>query len=303
MTELTLSDLENNDDFIGRHIGPRAAEKTTMLSRLGYDDMAGFIADVVPTSIFEAQSMALPGAQTEYATLARIREIADQNVVKKSLIGMGYYNTITPPVVQRNVLENPAWYTAYTPYQAEISQGRLEAILNFQTIIKDLTGMEIANASLLDEGTAAAEAMTMAQRISRSKATQFFISEACLPQTIAVVQTRAKPLGIEVVVGDHRTDFVAEKCFAALFQYPSVNGTIADFRDAIKDLQANKGLAIMATDLLALTLLTPPGEMGADIVVGEGQSIGVLAYLWATVDHTQPLWPPPTSTSVPCRAA
>ena len=275
MTKLTLCELENNDDFIGRHIGPRDAEKAAMLSRLGYDDMAKFIADVVPASIFEADSLALPGAQTEYATLARIREIADQNIVKKSLIGMGYYNTITPPVVQRNVLENPAWYTAYTPYQAEISQGRLEAILNFQTIIKDLTGMEIANASLLDEGTAAAEAMTMAQRISRSKATQFFVSEACLPQTIAVIQTRAKPLGIEVVVGDHRTDFVAEKCFAAIFQYPSVNGTIADFRDAIKDLQAHKGLAIMATDLLALTLLTPPGEMGADIVIGNSQRFGV----------------------------
>jgi len=275
VTKLTLCELENNDDFIGRHIGPRDAEKAAMLSRLGYDDMAKFIADVVPASIFEADSLALPGAQTEYATLARIREIADQNIVKKSLIGMGYYNTITPPVVQRNVLENPAWYTAYTPYQAEISQGRLEAILNFQTIIKDLTGMEIANASLLDEGTAAAEAMTMAQRISRSKATQFFVSEACLPQTIAVIQTRAKPLGIEVVVGDHRTDFVAEKCFAAIFQYPSVNGTIADFRDAIKDLQAHKGLAIMATDLLALTLLTPPGEMGADIVIGNSQRFGV----------------------------
>lgn len=275
MSELTLSELENNDDFIGRHIGPREAEKTAMLGKLGYNDMASFIADVVPTSIFESEPMALPGAQTEYAALARIREIADQNVVKKSLIGMGYYNTITPPVVQRNVLENPAWYTAYTPYQAEISQGRLEAILNFQTIVKDLTGMEIANASLLDEGTAAAEAMTMAQRVSRSKATQFFVSNNCLPQTIAVVQTRAKPLGIEVVVGDHRTDLIAENCFGGLFQYPAVDGSIDDFRTSIEALHAHKGLAIMATDLLALTLLTPPGEMGADIVVGNSQRFGV----------------------------
>ncbi len=275
MTDLTLSELENNDDFIGRHIGPRDGEKALMLKSLGYDEMAGFIADVVPTSIFEAEPMPLAGAQSEYATLARIREIADQNIVKKSLIGMGYYNTVTPPVVQRNVLENPAWYTAYTPYQAEISQGRLEAILNFQTIIKDLTGMEIANASLLDEATAAAEAMTMAQRVSRSRATQFFVSESCLPQTIAVIQTRAKPLGIEIVVGDHRSELVAENCFGALFQYPAVDGSISDFREAIAALQANKGLAIMATDLLALTLLTPPGELGADIVVGNSQRFGV----------------------------
>lgn len=275
MSELTLSELENNDDFIGRHIGPREAEKTAMLGKLGYNDMASFIADVVPSSIFESEPMALPGAQTEYATLSRIREIADQNIVKKSLIGMGYYNTITPPVVQRNVLENPAWYTAYTPYQAEISQGRLEAILNFQTIIKDLTGMEIANASLLDEGTAAAEAMTMAQRVSRSKATQFFVSSNCLPQTIAVVLTRAKPLGIEVIVGDHRTDLIAENCFGGLFQYPAVDGSIDDFRASIDALHEHKGLAILATDLLALTLLTPPGEMGADIVVGNSQRFGV----------------------------
>ncbi|MGB0866334.1 MAG: aminomethyl-transferring glycine dehydrogenase, partial [Granulosicoccaceae bacterium] len=275
MSDYTLSDLENTDDFIGRHIGPREAEKAAMLSKLGYDTMADFIADVVPPSIFESEGMGLPEAQTEYQTLATMREIADKNVIKKSLIGMGYYNTITPPVVQRNVLENPAWYTAYTPYQAEISQGRLEAMLNFQTMIKDLTGMEIANASLLDEATAAAEAMTMAQRISRSKATQFFVSAACPPQTIAVIQTRAKPLGIDVVVGDHRTEFNPDNCFGALFQYPSVNGTVVDFSEAFKALQANKGLAIVATDLLALTLLTPPGELGADIVIGNSQRFGV----------------------------
>ncbi len=275
MIDQSLTDLENNDDFITRHIGPRESEKTAMLKKLGYNNMVDFIADVVPSSILETGKMNLPQAQSEQQTLATMREIANQNVLKKSLIGMGYYNTVTPPVVQRNVLENPAWYTAYTPYQAEISQGRLEAILNFQTMIKDLTGMEIANASLLDEATAAAEAMTMAQRISRSKATQFFVSADCLPQTIAVVQTRAKPLGIEVVVGDQHTDFNAELCFAALFQYPSVNGSIVDFRESIKSLQANKGLAIVATDLLALTLITPPGELGADIVVGNSQRFGV----------------------------
>ncbi len=275
MTERTLFELENNHDFIGRHIGPRESEKTAMLGRLGYEDMAAFIKDVVPASILEAEPMALPGAQTEQATLARIQEIGDLNVLKKSLIGMGYYNAITPPVVQRNVLENPAWYTAYTPYQAEISQGRLEAILNFQTMIKDLTGMEIANASLLDEGTAAAEAMTMAQRISRSKATQFFICENVLPQTIAVIQTRAKPLGIEIVIGNHRTDLIAENCFAALFQYPGVNGSVLDYSEAVTALHAHKGLAIVATDLLALTLLKPPGEWGADIVIGNSQRFGV----------------------------
>lgn len=275
MTEFTLSKLENNDDFIARHIGPRNTEKTAMLKSLGYDDMDRFIADVVPASILKSQPLELPSAQSEQQVLERIRAIADENILKKSLIGMGYYNTVTPSVIQRNVLENPAWYTAYTPYQAEISQGRLEAILNFQTLIKDLCGMEIANASLLDEGTAAAEAMTMARRVSRSKATQFFVSENCLPQTIAVVQTRAKPLGIEVVVGDHSTELVAENCFAALFQYPAVDGSISDFRDAIHALHQHKGMAIMATDLLALTLLTPPGELGADIVVGNSQRFGV----------------------------
>lgn len=275
MNDHSLTDLENNNDFITRHIGPRASEKAEMLKKLGYDDMAGFIADVVPSSIYETGRMDLPEAQSEQQTLTTMREIANQNVLKKSLIGMGYYNTVTPPVVQRNVLENPAWYTAYTPYQAEISQGRLEAILNFQTMIKDLTGMEIANASLLDEATAAAEAMTMAQRISRSKSTQFFVAEDCLPQTIAVVQTRAKPLGIEVVIGNQHTDFNPELCFAALFQYPSVNGAVSDFSDSIKSLQASKGLAIVATDLLALTLLTPPGELGADIVIGNSQRFGV----------------------------
>ena len=275
MKNHSLSDLENNDDFITRHIGPRESEKTLMLNKLGYNNMADFIAEVVPSSILETGRMKLPEAQSEQQTLATMRNIANQNVLKKSLIGMGYYNTVTPPVVQRNVLENPAWYTAYTPYQAEISQGRLEAVLNFQTMIKDLTGMEIANASLLDEATAAAEAMTMAQRISRSKATQFFVSADCLPQTIAVVKTRAKPLNIDVVVGDHQIDFNPDLCFAALFQYPSVNGSIVDFSETIKSLQANKGLAIVATDLLALTLLTPPGELGADIVIGNSQRFGV----------------------------
>ena len=275
MNDHTLIELENQGDFITRHIGPRESEKTTMLKQLGYDSMEKFITDVVPESIYETGVMNLPDAQTEQQTLSTMREIANQNDLKKSLIGMGYYNTVTPPVIQRNVLENPAWYTAYTPYQAEISQGRLEAILNFQTLIKDLTGMEIANASLLDEATAAAEAMTMAQRISRSKATQFFVSKDCLPQTIAVIETRAKPLGIDVVVGDHRKDCNPELCFAGLFQYPSVNGGIDDFQDTIKALQANKGLVIVATDLLALTLLTSPGELGADIVVGNSQRFGV----------------------------
>lgn len=275
MTEYSLSNLENADDFIGRHIGPRDKDRNAMLGQLGYDAMDDFINDVIPASIRSEESLSVGGAQTEATTLARIREIANQNTVKKSLIGMGYYNTITPAVVQRNVLENPAWYTAYTPYQAEISQGRLEAILNFQTVVKDLTGMEIANSSLLDEATAAAESMTMARRISRSKANTFFVSNNCLPQTIAVIKTRARPLSINVVVGDHNTDLNAEECFGGIFQYPAVNGSIDDFRAAIDALHANKALAIVATDLLALTLLKSPAELGADIAIGNSQRFGV----------------------------
>ena len=207
--------------------------------------------------------------------MARLREIASANRVFKSFIGMGYYDCHTPTVILRNVLENPAWYTAYTPYQPEISQGRLEALLNFQTMVSDLTGMEIANASLLDEATAAAEAMTFCQRLSKNTAKIFFVSRDCHPQTIEVVRTRAEPLGIEVVVGDHATDLAALDYFGVLLQYPGSGGEIHDYADVVAAAHTKKALVVVAADLLSLTLLTPPGEFGADVAIGTTQRFGV----------------------------
>ena len=204
-----------------------------------------------------------------------MRTTANKNRVLTSLIGQGYYGTIMPPAIQRNILENPAWYTAYTPYQAEISQGRLEALLNFQTLVSDLTALDVANASLLDEATAAAEAMALAHRVTKSKATAFFVDEECLPQTIAVLKTRAEPLGWQIVVGDPFKDLDPETVFGALFQYPGVCGAFHDFSEPIAKLHAARALAIIAADPLALTLLKPPGEMGADIAVGSMQRFGM----------------------------
>ncbi|WP_431689127.1 aminomethyl-transferring glycine dehydrogenase [Hahella sp. NBU794] len=275
-TRETLAELEQRDAFIGRHIGPDEAEKTAMLNALGVADMETLISKTVPETIRIQEGLDLDGPCTEAQALAELKAFAERNKVFKTYIGMGYYNTLTPTVILRNVLENPAWYTAYTPYQPEISQGRLEALLNFQTMIGDLTGMEMANASLLDEGTAAAEAMTMCRRVNaKNKSNVFFVADDCLPQTIEVVKGRAEPLGIEVVVGDPQKDLQNHDYFAVLLQYPGVNGDVRDYRELIKTAHAANALAIMAADILSLTLLTPPGELGADIAIGNSQRFGV----------------------------
>ncbi len=267
--------LAPTDSFVGRHIGPGAEDVEQMLKVLGFSTLDDLIAQAVPPVIRLNQPLQLPEAQSEYAALAQLKAIASKNQVFRSFIGMGYYDCITPPVIQRNILENPGWYTAYTPYQAEIAQGRLEALLNFQTMIIDLTGLEIANASLLDEGTAAAEAMSMSYGLSKTKSNAFFVSKACHPQTIEVVQTRARPLGIDVIVGDHQTFGFEQAIFGALLQYPASDGTIYDYREFIEKAHAVGALVTVAADPLSLALLTPPGEFGADIAVGSTQRFGV----------------------------
>ncbi|NEO63183.1 MAG: aminomethyl-transferring glycine dehydrogenase, partial [Moorea sp. SIO4G2] len=267
--------LPSTDAFVNRHIGPNPDAIEQMLKVLGISTIDSLIEQTVPAAIWLNQPLQLPAAQSEYAALAQLKEIASKNQVFRSFIGMGYYDCITPPVIQRNILENPGWYTAYTPYQAEIAQGRLEALLNFQTMIIDLTGLEIANASLLDEGTAAAEAMSMSYGLCKTKAKHFFVSQTCHPQTIAVVQTRARPLGIEVIVGDHRTFEFDQEIFGALLQYPATDGTIYDYREFIDKAHGAKALVTVAADILSLTLLTPPGEFGADIAIGCTQRFGV----------------------------
>ena len=264
----------NPYDFANRrHIGPSPVEMADMLAAVGVDSLDALIDETVPPSIRQAKP--LPWAPlSEGGLLAKMREVADKNTVMTSLIGQGYYGTITPPAIQRNILENPAWYTAYTPYQPEIAQGRLEALLNFQTMVADLTGLPIANASLLDESTACAEAMVMAQRVAKSKAKGFFIDQNCHPQNIAVMQTRAAPLGIEVVVGDS-ADLDPASVFGAIFQYPGTHGHLSDYSDTIAALHQTKAIAIMATDLLALCVIKEPGAMGADIAVGSAQRFGV----------------------------
>lgn len=270
-----FEDLQQHTDFVGRHIGPDQADQAAMLAALGFDSIDAMTEAVVPGAILSHEPLATGTARSEAEVLAELRQIADKNQVFKSYIGMGYYNTHTPPVILRNLLENPAWYTAYTPYQPEISQGRLEALLNFQTMISDLTGMEIANASLLDEATAAAEAMTFCQRVSKSKSKVFFVSQDCFPQTIDVVRTRAAPIGIEVVVGDHRTALAQQDCFGVLLQYPALDGEINDYADTVAQAHAKHALVVVAADLLALTLLKPPGEFGADVAIGSAQRFGV----------------------------
>lgn len=270
----TLDTLTGSDDFITRHIGPNSAERDAMLSALGYDSLDGLMDAAVPDSIRLDRDLALDVPQSEATVLAELRDLAAQNRVAVSLIGEGYYGTITPGVIQRNVLENPAWYTAYTPYQPEISQGRLEALINFQTMVTDLTGMDIANASLLDEATAAAEAMGLARKLAKSKGDVFFVSKQTLPQTIAVLRTRAEPIGIEIVVGDETED-LPEGTFGVLLQYPAANGVVMDSRAVVERAHARDAFVVVAADLLALTLLMPPGEWGADVVVGTTQRFGV----------------------------
>jgi len=270
-----LLDVPDPSDFVHRHIGPSPTDVANMLETIGVSSMDELIEQAVPKAIRQRVPLDLGPALSEADVLQRLRGMASGNKILTSLIGQGYYGTILPPVIQRNILENPAWYTPYTPYQPEISQGRLEALLNFQTMIVDLTGLEIANASLLDEATAAAEGMAMARRVALSKATAFFVDRDCHPQTIAVVRTRAEPLGWQVVVADPMTALDPTAVFGALFQYPGCSGKIQDFRQAIAALHASGSLAVMAADPLALALLTPPGEMGADIAIGSTQRFGV----------------------------
>ncbi|MBP7468496.1 MAG: aminomethyl-transferring glycine dehydrogenase [Thauera sp.] len=271
----TLAQLEQRDDFVGRHVGPDAAETRAMLDVLGLDSLDQLIDKVIPASILSAAPLALPEGRSEPETLALLRAIAGKNRVLRSFIGTGYHDTFTPTVILRNVLENPAWYTAYTPYQPEISQGRLEALLNFQTMVTDLTGLEIANASLLDEATAAAEAMAFCQRLSKSKAKAFFVSRDCHPQTIEVVRTRAEPLGFEVIVGDAATELAAHEVFGVLLQYPASTGEVTDYAAIVAAAHDRKALVVVAADLLALTLLKPPGEFGADVAIGSTQRFGI----------------------------
>jgi len=273
-TRPSLTELEDHDAFLGRHIGPDAAERAAMLADLGYDSLDALIDAVVPRSIRTARPLNLPEPRTETEALAELAAIAATNVVATPLIGQGYYGTITPPVIARNVLENPAWYTAYTPYQPEISQGRLEALLNFQTLVADLTAMDLANASLLDEGTAAAEAMAMLHRVSKAPGPRFVVDANCHPQTIAVVQVRAEPLGIEVVVDDPAIADLTD-VYGVLVQYPGTDGEIADLSAITARAHEGGALVAVAADLLALVLLTPPGEAGADCVIGSSQRFGV----------------------------
>ncbi len=269
-----LAELTNSHEFIRRHIGPSEADQQAMLESIGYEGMASFIGAVVPKSIRSSQTLDLGAPATEREALDELRTLASQNQVLKTFIGQGYYNCITPNVILRNVLENPAWYTAYTPYQPEISQGRLEALLNFQTMITDLTGMDLASASLLDEGTAAAEAMTLCQRMSKSKGKVFFVDQQCLPQTIDVVETRAEPMGLEVVVGDP-AEIGQHECFGVLLQYPGVDGAIRDVAGAVEMAHQQKALVVMAADILSLLLIKSPAELGADVAIGCTQRFGV----------------------------
>ncbi|CAM5796248.1 aminomethyl-transferring glycine dehydrogenase [Rhizobacter fulvus] len=269
-----LRELENASEFVARHIGIEADDERHMLSVIGAASRRALIEAIVPRGIVRGAPMALPEPLTEAQALAELKAIAGQNRLLKSFIGQGYHGTHTPGVILRNILENPAWYTAYTPYQAEISQGRMEALVNFQTLVCDLTGMAIAGSSMLDEATAAAEAMTLAMRVGKSKSTTLFVADDVLPQTLEVIRTRATPIGVEVVVGAAE-DAAHAQAFAVLLQYPGVDGVVRELKPIIDAVHARGGLAIVAADLLALTLLAPPGEMGADIVVGNTQRFGM----------------------------
>ena len=271
-----MTDLTTQNEFIARHIGPREADTAEMLATLGYESLDALTASVIPESIKGTSILGQTPGLSEADALAKIKVIASKNQQFKTYIGQGYHGTHTPSAILRNLLENPAWYTAYTPYQPEISQGRLESLLNFQTLIIDLTGLSIANASLLDEATAAAEAMTFCKRLSKNKASNaFFASQHCHPQTLDVLRTRAEPLGIEVVVGEESTITDASAYFGALLQYPASNGDIFDYRELVERFHAANALVAVAADLLALTLLTPPGEFGADVALGSAQRFGV----------------------------
>ena len=268
--------LTPSDTFLRRHVGSDESRVSKMLSIVGYDSLDSLIEDAVPKNIRLRRDLNLPNPTTEHQILKNLKSIVSKNKVNRSFIGLGYCSCITPPVIQRNILENPGWYTAYTPYQAEIAQGRMEALINFQTMVCDLTAMEIANASLLDEGTAAAEAMAMLHALkSDSNGNSFFVSQSVHPQTLGVLKTRATPLGIQIVVGSFLKMHISKDFFGALVQYPSTEGVLYDFTDFIKNLHEVGAKAVVASDLLALTILKPPGEMGADVVVGSSQRFGL----------------------------
>jgi len=270
----------NSDNFLKRHLGPEDRDLDKMLNVIGVKSVDQLIDETIPASIRLAGDLNLPEGMTEYEYLNHIRELGNKNKLFKTYIGLGYYGTITPPVIQRNILENPGWYTSYTPYQAEISQGRLEALLNFQTVIVDLTGLPVANASLLDEATAAAEAMIMAfnsrpRDLVKRNACKFFVSEDIFPQTLDVIHTRAVPLGIEVITGKHSGFVFTDEFFGGIVQYPDQFGEILFYEDFVKAIHEKQGVAIVAADLMSLILLTPPGEWGADVVVGSSQRFGI----------------------------
>ena len=265
-----------DDPFVSRHLGPNKDETKDMLKTIGAGSLDELIDQTIPMQIRLTKKLKLPAAISEREILKEVRTLASKNKVYKSYIGMGYYGCITPTVILRNILENPSWYTQYTPYQAEIAQGRLEALLNYQTVISDLTGLPVSNASLLDEGTAAAEAMHMFHASKPdNQGNKFFVSQECFPQTIDVLRTRANPLGIEIVVGDHTSFSPAAEFFGALVQYPACDGEIYDYKDFCRKIHDAKGFVVVAADLLSLALLTPPGEWGADVVVGSSQRFGI----------------------------
>ena len=266
--------MTENSEFPRRHIGPNGKDVSDMLEALNLPSLDVLIDLAVPTNIRElSEPLLLPDALEEAEALRRLKKIAEKNEVKTSLIGLGYYDNFTPSVIQRNILENPAWYTAYTPYQPEISQGRLEALINYQTLVSELTGCELSNASLLDEPTAVAEAMALLHRVQKSSKNTFLLDWDTLPQTKAVVATRAEAMGIDVVIGD--PDDAPEDCFAVLYQYPGASGQVRNLASAIKNHQTNGVLTAVSADLLALTILTPPGELGVEVVVGSSQRFGV----------------------------
>ena len=271
-----ITDLEDHGAFIRRHIGPDDEQISQMLGLLGFDSLDALIESTVPQSIYMNEPLALAKAQSESSTLSRLRDIAERNTLKHSMIGMGYHDTITPAVILRNILENPGWYTAYTPYQAEISQGRLEAILNYQQMVNDLTGMELSNASLLDEATAAAEAMAMLKRVNRkNKSQRFFVDQGVLPQTRDVIRTRAGHFGYELVIGNPAEDIAKGDFFGVLLQYTGSDGEVNDIAPWVDTAHAEGAMVVVAADLMSLTLLKPPGEMDADVVVGSSQRFGV----------------------------
>src|SRR5690606_8004129 len=270
----TLASLQNAAEFVGRHIGPNEADITAMLAELHVQSLDELVEKTLPAAIALNRPLALGEPATEQQVLDRLKQMVARDRPGRSFIGLGYYDTLTPNVILRNVLENPGWYTAYTPYQPEISQGRLETLLAYQHMVLDLTAMDLANASLLDEATAAAEAMALAKRVNRKDCNTFFVDAQCFPQTIDVVRTRARCFGYELVIGEI-AELASHDVFGALLQYPAANGEVRDLTDTIGALHASNAVAIVAADLMSLAVLKPPGEMGADVVLGTTQRFGV----------------------------